>query len=213
MSLPLLHFAILPCNGRLAIGVPSPTPHPHTPRHPQTYPAPLLRVSTYRSYKAVVTFYSALVNLAKTHRQPNNFYYASKPLLLPGLATLPDDFPEQKRTGKSPNEMASLLNTAIGAIGKAFMVKSPANGGSSGVGSNGGGGGYYGSGGGSPGKPADSGGSGGGGGMAAAMANAAAVARRLWQPPPLVANLLPPLKDSPVLVRVGCALLEEATEM
>jgi hypothetical protein len=37
---------------------------------------------------------------------------------------------------------------------------------------------------------------------AAATSKAALSRRRMWQPPPLVANLQPPVKNSPVLVGV-----------
>lgn len=162
----------------------------------------------------------SLSNLLQSTRGTNT-YYLSKELNIPGLSLLPDALQQKQGggviriTGRSPGEMQTLMNKAAGTVGRS-LVREPAPT-MGGGGAGGGAGAAAAAGGGGDGERRSSyggGGSSGGdsdgwpglypaGGVKAAAANATAVAARRWQPPPLVTNLEPPRKGSPVLVSVG----------
>lgn len=146
-----------------------------------------------RSYRSVINFYASLTELLKGPRSKGSNLYLGKDLLIPGLSLLPDALQQQHRQGRSPGDIASLVNKALIAAGRSFVREGGAAAAAAA------GGGLYDERGVSPGS-SDGQGAYPAGGAKAAAANAAAVAARQWQPPPLVANLPPPRKGSPVLV-------------
>lgn len=105
--------------------------------------------------------------------KPGGGAAASRPLAVPGLAVLPSSLAQRFRTGRSPAEMGGLVARALKGGAPPPQLPPP------------------------PSAIED----GDERRTRPAAAAGAGPSRRLWQPPPLVKNLEPPLKDSPVLVR------------